>query len=100
MNVIKFHYFDMFCLLENGHYLIKFGRDDQNPRFWLDGYMASDILGPKFIENNWVIRHITEDEGARTFYIISHTGRKVFEEGKQWYYSLPIWYRILGRLGF
>lgn len=99
MSIISFQYFDMFCLLEKGHYLIKFGQDDHDPHFWLDGHMASNILGPKFISNGWVRRVITEDEGARTFYSLSVEGRQVFDEGKQWYYSLPLWYRFLGRLG-
>lgn len=100
MSIVSFQYFDMFCLLEQGHYLIKFGRDDQDPHYWLDGHMAANALAPNFIKNNWVVRTITEDEGARTFYTMSYNGRKIFNEGKQWYYNLPWWHRFLGRIGF
>lgn len=92
---IRFQYYDMFQLLEKGHYLVQLG--DSNPNYWLDGHMSANILAPEFIKKGWVRRTISEDNGCRVFYCLSTDGEKILADGKDWYNNLPLWYKILGR---
>ncbi len=93
---VLFYYYDMFRLLSNGHYLVRFGRTEPFT-YLLKTLPVAQALGKEFVDNGWVRRVVSEDNGVRTFYSLSQNGFDVFEHGKEWYNNLPFWYKIFGR---
>lgn len=92
---IRFYYYDMFSLISKGHYLVRL--NDKEPFFYyLDEYPYANSLSQTFIDNGWV--EVKRTENSRTFYILSKLGWSVYAEGRNWFTSLPLYYKILGRL--
>ncbi|NJO59881.1 MAG: hypothetical protein HC836_16855 [Richelia sp. RM2_1_2] len=94
---IRFYYYDMFVLLSKGHFLVRFN-DEEPYFFYLDGHQFANVIGGTFVDNKWVKEEF--NDGSRVFYSLSHDGWRQYRDGKNWFTSLPLYYKILGRLRF
>ncbi len=67
---------------------------------YLDGAPFAATLFPVLKRNGWIAPLGNASEGAIERFGISKAGRRMLDQAREWYYSLPMLERLAARAGF
>lgn len=94
--------YDALRSMAAGNLLVKIG--DMSTGMYLHNVGEVSIVFERMVREGYIAplpeEETDNEDGSIQWYTLTAEGRRVLDEGHAWYRSLPLWWKILGRLGF